>query len=217
MPTPPSFLLKKPLLVLLAHGMKLSTGLSVLLSLGGCTTLVNQLDGTYWSKQDCHSAHWKALGLEDGTAGLSLEDAQEFYRIRCVDAHQVSVPWARHESGYRAGLERFCTQEGGVRFGFTGEEYGGVCPKGREAAFLAGYRSGLRRYHQKQLHATDRQLVQATAERDKAMVRLLALRRTSANDPKLSTLEREVESHIDKVAELQTARNDHQQAFDGNR
>lgn len=175
--------------------------------LSGCASFVNQLDGTYWSREQCLAADWKAYGVEDGRAGVSTEEAHAFYQARCVEEHRVAVDWAKLDSGHRVGLKEYCTYDGGLRAGKAGDAYSNVCPPGNEAAFLKGYGVGLAQFQRLRIQKIDRDLIRAAANRDKAYLKLQSLRHSpTATEADITRVQRELDGYIDEIASLQSER-----------
>jgi len=91
-----------------------------LLALAGCASL---------DKDECRTADWRAIGLEDGVKGLALERLGD-HRKACA----------------KYGV----TPDNGYRVGRTGESYRGVCPELTTPGFVAAYNRGHELYS---LHA----------------------------------------------------------------
>ena len=76
-------------------------------------------------------------------------------------------------------LQAYCTAENAYRLGYQSKAYFGVCPKDREAAFLAGLQRGrLYRanppqalpYYQR-MEETEKQIIAATSDSDRERLR----------------------------------------------
>jgi hypothetical protein len=124
--------------------------------LSGCATL---------DRNECLSANWYAVGLEDGAQGRPLERLGE-HRRACAE-YKVAPDAERYMAGRGEGLKSFCTYERGYAHGRAGQGYAGTCPAQLAGPFLAGYGRG------KQLHdLTSRlQTVQSQIARSKAALR----------------------------------------------
>ena len=115
-----------------------------LLSLSACATL---------DQSECQQANWRAIGFEDGSKG-ELPSRIGRHRKACAK-HGVTPDLAAYQDGHRQGLEQFCTEPNGFRYGKSGRAYNGVCPAELDPPFLAGYRKG------KELHTAKQHLSQA--------------------------------------------------------
>lgn len=100
--------------------------------LSSCATL---------DKNECLSADWYLIGLEDGAEGERLSRIGD-HREACSE-YRVVPNLSDYTSGRREGLQQYCTESIGFSQGLRGDEYKGVCPKSLEDNFLAGYDSGI--------------------------------------------------------------------------
>lgn len=101
------------------------------LTLAGCATM---------SEEECLSADWRALGIEDGARGRP--DDYFSRRGEACARHGVAPDYQLWSMGYGEGLPRYCTALNGVRVGATGERYHGVCAGRLAAAFVPAYEEG---------------------------------------------------------------------------
>jgi hypothetical protein len=92
----------------------------------------------------CEGTDWRALGREDGAAGLPETRRSALFRS-CREAG-APPDMAAYRAGHRAGLEAYCTEETGEEVGRSGARYYGVCPPELERAFLDGLRRGRAEY-----------------------------------------------------------------------
>ncbi len=102
------------------------------IALSGCATL---------DKNECLSANWYLIGVEDGADGERLSRIRD-HREACSD-YRVIPDLSDYTNGRREGLRQYCTESIGFSQGLRGDEYRGVCPKTLEDDFLAGYDSGI--------------------------------------------------------------------------
>src|SRR3954463_9797073 len=102
-----------------------------LLALAGCASL---------DKDECRTADWRAIGLEDGVKGLALERLGD-HRKACAK-YGVTPDTDRYIAGRTEGLMTYCTPDNGYRVGRTGESYRGVCPELATPGFVAAYNRG---------------------------------------------------------------------------
>jgi hypothetical protein len=109
--------------------------------LAGCATL---------DKDECRTADWYAIGLEDGARGRALERLGD-HRRACAQ-HDVAPNTERYLAGRNEGLKSFCTFERGYSEGRAGHTYAGACPAPLANVFLGGYQRG------RELHELHRQL-----------------------------------------------------------
>ncbi len=138
-------------------------------------------------RDECVTADWYGVGLEDGARGRPVERLGD-HRRACAK-HNVTPDAARYVAGRNDGLKSFCTYERGYSEGRAGNAYAAACPE--PSSFLAGYQRG------RELHELHRRL----AEVDKDIARTkTALKegipnpRTRANEvERLEALTREAE------------------------
>lgn len=101
------------------------------LLLAGCSSL---------SKQECRNADWYIIGLEDGSAGRTLQTVGS-HRKACAKV-DVVPDMAAYENGHDQGRRRYCTVGNGFQLGDSGARYNGVCQGLEEAAFVTAYDAG---------------------------------------------------------------------------
>jgi hypothetical protein len=99
--------------------------------LAGCASM---------DKQECATANWYAIGLEDGAHGRALERLGD-HRKACAE-YGVAPDPERYLAGRSEGLKSFCTYERGYSEGSNGHGYAGACPGPLARNFLAGYQRG---------------------------------------------------------------------------
>jgi hypothetical protein len=121
--------------------------LSAVLLLAGCASM---------DKNECVSANWYAIGLEDGAQGRGV-DRLGAHRRACAE-HKVSPDGERYAAGHGEGLKSFCTYERGYALGRSGKATTATCPPGLREDFLAGYGRG------RELHGLQRNLDQVNAD-----------------------------------------------------
>jgi hypothetical protein len=115
--------------------------------LAGCASL---------DKDECRTADWYAVGLEDGARGRTVERLGD-HRRACAE-HGVTPHTGRYLAGRDEGLKSFCTYERGYSQGRAGQGYAGSCPKDMAGGFLAGYQRG------RELHELNRRLDETRKE-----------------------------------------------------
>ncbi len=103
-----------------------------LLVLSGCAGM---------SKDECLYADWRAIGYEDGAAGLPVSAVSE-RRSTCARKAGVTVDMAEYTSGRSQGLELYCEPSRGFAVGSNGQTYHGVCSGPGEAEFSSAYHAG---------------------------------------------------------------------------
>jgi hypothetical protein len=96
------------------------------------------------SKNECLYADWRAIGFEDGAAGMP-STAISSRRQACAAAG-VTPNMEEYLAGRDAGLSEYCTPSNGFRQGERGAAYSGACGRHNETSFLAEYRSGAHLY-----------------------------------------------------------------------
>ncbi|AMX01925.1 Protein of unknown function [Microbulbifer thermotolerans] len=104
---------------------------TALILVGGCATM---------SEEECLTADWRAIGYEDGAAGLQI--AQLSKRREACAKHGVRPDTASYRTGRDEGLQLYCTEHQGFRLGRAGGTYSGVCPADLEGLFLRGHSAG---------------------------------------------------------------------------
>jgi hypothetical protein len=111
----------------------------LILLASGCASL---------DRNECLTADWYAIGLEDGARGRAVERLGD-HRRACAK-HNVTPDASRYVAGRNEGLKSFCTYQRGFSEGRAGHAYVAGCPE--PSAFLAGYKRG------RELHDLHRQL-----------------------------------------------------------
>ena len=116
-------------------------------------------------RNQCQSANWYAIGLEDGARGQPLERLG-VHRRACAE-YGVAPDAERYVAGRHEGLKSFCTYERGFSQGRGGYAYAGACPANLAGAFQSGYQRG------RELHDLHRQLddVQKQIARSKGLLK----------------------------------------------
>ena len=107
----------------------------------GCATL---------DKDECRTADWYAVGLEDGARGRAIERLGE-HRRACAK-HNVAPNAERYVAGRKEGLMSFCTYHRGFAEGRAARPYAAACPEPSAASFVHGYQRG------RELHELHRRL-----------------------------------------------------------
>jgi hypothetical protein len=138
-------------------------------------------------KDECRSADWYAIGLEDGARGRPLERLGD-HRRACAE-YGVAPQTERYVAGREEGLKTFCTYERGFSHGQSGQRYGGGCPAPLAASFQAGYQLGRELHELERRHAE----VQRDIVRSKARLKegLPSPRQRAAEVERLEDLTRE--------------------------
>jgi len=135
--------------------LRLSALLFALIA-SGCASL---------DRNECLSANWYAIGLEDGARGRPVERLGD-HRRACAE-HKVVPDAERYLAGRDEGLKSFCTYERGFAHGRSGHSYAGGCPTAMAAKFQAGYQLGRELHDLTRRHAE----VQNQIARSKALLR----------------------------------------------
>ncbi len=91
-------------------------------------------------KDECRSADWYAIGLEDGARGRAIERLGD-HRRACA-THNVAPNVERYVAGRKEGLMSFCTYHRGFAEGRAGRPYAAACPEPSAASFVGGYQRG---------------------------------------------------------------------------
>lgn len=123
------------------------TGLSIL---SGCATL---------NEQECRSADWYRLGINDGQQGepASLLDDHK----KACTRHGVQPDEKRYLTGHEIGLTQYCQPRNAFRLGMNGQKYKGVCPLDVDARFRRNNEAALEvQRSQKRIEDIDQQLSQ---------------------------------------------------------
>jgi hypothetical protein len=158
--------------------------------LGGCASM---------NRDQCMSANWYAIGLEDGARGQPVERLGD-HRRACAE-YRVMPDAERYVAGRNEGLKSFCTYERGFSHGRSGQGYAGGCPADMARNFQAGYQLG------RELHDLHRRLseVQNDIARSKAALKDgIPNPRQRANEvERLEDLTRESEQLETRIARLE--------------
>lgn len=97
----------------------------------GCTT---------FSKQECASINWNQIAYQLGYNGSpKLQEKYAYYHAKCGDDHGIYPDKLAMEAGYSEGLRQYCTSDGGIRAGASGQRYAHICPVEKTADFMKTY------------------------------------------------------------------------------
>ncbi len=129
--------------------------------LSGCASL---------SKDECITGDWQGIGYRDGLQGKAEAFIAE-HQSACSE-YKITVDLALYQQGRERGLNTYCKADNGYRLGRSGAEYGYVCPKQGEQAFLQAYHAGREIYLQEKEvkeieQQISRQLREVTQLKDK--------------------------------------------------
>jgi hypothetical protein len=113
-------------------------------------------------KEECASADWFTVGLEDGARGRAVERLGD-HRRACSE-HGVAPLADAYLKGRTEGLKSFCTFERGYSEGRAGHSYSGACPEPLARNFLAGYQRGHDQYELNRKLQSTQQQIQRTKE-----------------------------------------------------
>ncbi len=93
------------------------------------------------SKNLCAQADWAKLGLQDGENGRQKDSFQ--YRERECRISLSDYQRQSYEQSWETGNQRFCTAEGGYRFGVLGNPLPKVCSERASPDFFESHKMGL--------------------------------------------------------------------------
>lgn len=165
--------------------------IAALVLLSGCASL---------DRDECRSADWYAIGLEDGARGRAVERLGD-HRRACAQ-HGIAPQTERYLAGRNEGLKTFCTYERGFSHGRGGHAYTGACPAHLAAGFQSGYQLG------RELHDLHRRLndVQGQIARSKAMLKdgIPSPRQRALEVERLEDLTRESAQLETRIAQLES-------------
>lgn len=113
---------------------------TVVIFLSGCAAM---------NEQECQTASWYDIGLEDGSAGRPMTNLSA-YRQACAK-HGVTADAGQYNQGYNEGVINFCTPQKGYNLGRNGQQYYGVCPAPLERPFVSAYQEGNKIFQQEQV------------------------------------------------------------------
>ncbi|PWQ97711.1 DUF2799 domain-containing protein [Leucothrix pacifica] len=113
--------------------LSLALLLAIIFLINGCATL---------NKNDCREGNWAGIGFNDAVAGLR-SDIQLNSHIKACSRYKIGHDQIAYDNGYNRGLQQFCTQSSGMRYGSDNNKYYNICPAHLKSDFLIGYVSGL--------------------------------------------------------------------------
>ena len=99
-------------------------GVALAVALSGCASL---------SENECRTADWRGIGLQDGLQGKALGELEE-HRRACAE-YSIAVSERPYLDGREEGLREYCRLDNAFRVGLNGQKYLGVCPPGLDADF----------------------------------------------------------------------------------
>lgn len=88
----------------------------------------------------CEDTDLRSQGVTAGTLGLTEQQARDIFETCRVSTSQADRNM--YITGYREGIETYCTSSLGFLTGLEGYLYQNVCPEDKEESFLTGYRVG---------------------------------------------------------------------------
>lgn len=92
------------------------------------------------SEESCVGGDWESIGFKDGSKGKKITKADK-YNKRCAKFDAV-VDLDSYQTGYEAGLPRYCTFENGYERGIDGSSYNKVCAGDLAQDYAPGYEQG---------------------------------------------------------------------------
>jgi hypothetical protein len=116
-----------------------SAALILICGLNACATL---------SPEQCRTANWYDLGVEDGRSGYSA-DRLARHREACAEVG-VKPDEKRYMQGRQLGLKSYCTADNAVQEGLAGHRYEGSCSGNSGAAFKRLYDAAYAVYEARQ-------------------------------------------------------------------
>src|SRR5262249_33288324 len=159
--------------------------------LAGCASM---------DRNQCVSANWYAIGLEDGARGQPLERLGT-HRRACAE-YGVAPDAERYVAGRNVGLKSFCTYERGFSQGRGGYANAGACPVELAAEVQSGYQRG------RELYDLHRQLddVQKQIAHSKGLLKdgIPNPRQRATEVERLEDLTRESQQIEIKIAQLES-------------
>lgn len=96
--------------------MKAIIALLGALLITGCSTLSNQ-------SNLAQEGEWEMIGEMDGKSGQHLKTKFELTKLGTPSDTDIS----NYKTGYKTGLNQFCTPENGYKMGLNGKSYRGQC------------------------------------------------------------------------------------------
>ena len=164
----------------------------LLVLLAGCASL---------DQDECRTANWYAIGLEDGARGRALERLGD-HRRACSE-HGVALDADRYVAGRNEGLKSFCTFQNGYTQGRSGHGYAGACPPDAAKLFLAGHQRGRELY---ELHRRHDSLEREITRIKTALREGIANPRTRAQEvERLEVTTREAEQVAELIRRLEAS------------
>ena len=99
-------------------------------TLVGCITL-----------KDCKELNSYEYGHK---TALHEIDANTFnkHKEKCTQKYQITLNQTQYDKGYKQGIKKLCTHQGGYNLGLSGTVYRKICSKKSEPGFLTGYKDG---------------------------------------------------------------------------
>lgn len=164
--------------------------------------------------EQCAVADWRALGLQDGEAGQSLDHFEA--RARDCAKAGFAADFASYKTAREIGLTRYCTPPRGFREGLAGATYKGVCPSDMAGDFQIAFNEGARAHQALNAVRAAEGDVSTASSRIDAIERKLRLNEDGLKQPNLPEAERRrLEAEIDRLRdERRAARRRLEDAYD---
>jgi len=125
------------------------------------------------NEEECLSANWNMIGLEDGARGASINTLSQ-HRKACAKVGVVPDR-SQYEAGHAEGMERFCNYDNGYSLGDSGAKINLECPQSAQS-FVAGYEKGLRVHRaREQLNIANRAIAKTQSDIESLSIDISAL------------------------------------------
>lgn len=163
-------------------------GLAVL-GLSGCATM---------EPEQCAVADWRALGVQDGEAGRSLD----YFESRTRDCAKVGFAsdFPSYKIGREIGLTRYCVPSRGFREGLAGASYRGVCPSDMADEFLIAFNEGDRAHDALEAVRSAESDISSAQSRLEDVGRKLRMNEDAYDQPNVPNAERQrLRAEIDRL------------------
>jgi len=96
------------------------------------------------NENECVTADWHMVGLEEGLKGKSAVTIGN-YRQACAE-YAITPDLSAYQAGHLQGIKQFCSPQKAFQLGASGQHLPQVCPANIHPNFLKRHNKGLRKY-----------------------------------------------------------------------
>jgi len=109
-----------------------------------CILLLLPMGCAVMNENECVTADWHMVGLEEGLKGKSAVTIGS-YRQACAE-YGITPNLSAYQAGHLQGIKQFCSPQKAFQLGASGQHLPLVCPTNIHPNYLKRHNKGLRKY-----------------------------------------------------------------------